>query len=203
MLTRKYRFIRPSREYRELAILTAVQGAPHASQRQLAREVALSLALLNEYLDRFASAGLIEIEGPGPRSYRYRLTALGQARRDELFFAVSREVIQFYGQMKAEFRRRLEEHAARGIRRVVLFGAAETGELVWTAARGTPVEIVGVVDSDPARQGGRIGDLPIEPPSRIAAHAPDAVLITSFGHMDAIHDQLKPMEERGLRVLRL
>ncbi len=203
MLRRKYRFIRPTPEYRELAILAAIESDPRASQRSLARDASLSLAVLNDYLDRLVSSGHVEIDGPTPRAYRYRLTALGRVRKDELFFAVSREVIQFYGQMKAEFRRRLEEHAARGIRRVILFGAAETGELVTLAARETALEVIGIVDNDPARQGKRLGHLTIDSPSAILANQPDAVLITSFGHMDEIHEQLKPMEERGLRILRL
>ncbi|MBI2901777.1 MAG: winged helix-turn-helix transcriptional regulator [Planctomycetes bacterium] len=203
MLRRKYRFIRPSSEYRELAILTGIALNSRASQRSLAREASLSVAVLHEYVDDLTSRGLVEVEEENARSYRYRLSPLGEARRDELFFAVSREVIQFYGQVKSEFRRRLEDHVASGVRRVVLFGAAETGELVWAASRGTGLEVVGIVDSDPARQGRRLGDLTIEPPASIPAHAPDAVIITSFGHMDEIHDQLRPLEERGLRVLRL
>jgi predicted transcriptional regulator len=203
MLQRKYRFIKPSREYRELSILTGIVADPFASQRALAREASISLAVLNEYLDDLVSRGLVEIEGASPRSYRYRLTPLGVQRRNELFFDVSREIIQFYGHMKSEFRRRLEEHRERGIRRVVLFGAAETGELVCTASRETSIEVVGIVDNDPAKQGRVLCGLTVAPPRDIPAMKPDAVLITSFGHMDEIHAQLKPMEERGLRIVRL
>lgn len=203
MLKRKYRFTKPSREYRELCILTGISHDPYASQRTLAREATISLAVLNEYLDDLVSRGFVEIEGASPRSYRYRLTPLGAQHRNELFFDLSREIIQFYGQMKSEFRRRLEEHRDRGIRRVVLFGAAETGEMVCTASLETSVEIVGIVDNDSAKQGRPFCGLTIAHPREILAMKPDAVIITSFGHMDEIHAQLKPMEERGLRILRL
>lgn len=203
MLKRKYRFIKPSREYREISILTEIANDPYASQRALARESSLSLAVLNEYLDDLVSRGLVEIEGASPRNYRYKLTPLGVQRRNELFFDVSREIIQFYGHMKCEFRRRLEEHYAQGVRRVVLFGAAETGELVCNASLETPIEIAGIVDNDPEKQGRMLCGLPIRSPGDIAEWKPDAVIITSFGHMDEIHAQLKPMEERGLRILRL
>ena len=55
--------------------------------------------------------------GDTNRTYRYLLTDSGRFRRDELFFQVSREVIQFYGRMKEEFQRRLAGHRAAGIRR--------------------------------------------------------------------------------------
>ncbi len=203
MLKNKYRFIKPSREYRELSILTGVAGDPYASQRALARHASISLAVLNEYVDRLVGEGWVAIDGETSRRYRYRLTPLGEARRNELFFAVSREIIQFYGHMKAEFRRRLEEHYAGGVRRAVLFGAAETGELVYAASQETPVQIAGIVDNDPAKHGRKLGDLTIGAPETIEGLRPDAVIITSFGHAEAIHEQLRPMEERGLQIVRL
>lgn len=201
MLTRSFQFIRPSREYRELAVLIEIGKNSSVSQRALARVAMVSPTMINAYVDSLVEGGHVEVTGDTNRSYQYHLTPSGRYRRDELFFQVSREVIQFYGRMKEEFRRRLEEHYAAGVRTVVLFGAAETGELLSMAARSMGIRVVGIVDNDP--QGRKIGDVTVTAPDTIAAMAPDAVIITSFGHMDEIYEQVKHLERGGIRILRL
>jgi FlaA1/EpsC-like NDP-sugar epimerase len=203
MLTRKYQFIKPSRDYRELRILGEIGENRRTTQRVLARSAQISLTVLNEYLDRMSSSGWVEIEVKSSRLYLYRLTPLGKVRLDELFFSMSREVIQFYGQVKAEFRHRLSLHQEGGVSRVVLFGAAETGEMVLAAGSDLGIEFVGVVDNDPSRQGKLIGGVRIGSPETIESLRPDAVIITSFGHMDEIEEQVKHLEGKGIQVLRL
>ena len=203
MLTRKYQFIKPSRDYRELRILSEIREHPKTTQRVLARSAQISLTVLNEYLDRMSSSGWIEIEVKSSRNYVYNLTSLGLVHLNELFFAMSREVIQFYGQVKAEFRTRLRNHQENGVSRVIFFGAAETGELLLNAAGDLGIEEIAVVDSDTARQGRLLGGVRVKSPEVIESLHPDAVIITSFGHMDEIEEQIKHLEGKGIQVLRL
>ena len=86
---------------------------------------------------------------------------------------------------------------------MVLFGAAETAELVHAAAEGSGLQVVGIVDSDPSRQGRRIGALTVGSPDRIENLKADTVLITSFGHAEEIHRQIHHLEERGIRIARV
>jgi DNA-binding MarR family transcriptional regulator len=200
MLTKRFQFIEPARPYRELQILSEIARNPRTSQRELAERAMIGPTMVNRYVAEMQRDGLVEVEGETNRTFRYRLTEAGRYRRDELFFQVSKEVVQFYGQAKQDFRRRLREHARRGVRRVVLFGAAETAELVYAAAEGTGLEIVGIVDNDPAKHGRRIGTVRVGAPDTVLEMNPDAVLISSFGHADEIHDQIRPLEGRGIRV---
>jgi len=203
MLTRSFQFIRPSREYRELAILTELGKGSQVSQRALARVAIVSPTMVNAYVDSLVASGLVEVTGETNRTYRYHVTPAGRFRRDELFFQVTREVIQFYGRTKEEFVRRLEEHYVSGVRRVVLFGAAETAELVLMASRRNGLRVIGIVDNDPAKHGQKLGDVVITSPDTIEASRPDAVIITSFGHMEEIFEQVKHLEGGGIRILRL
>jgi DNA-binding MarR family transcriptional regulator len=203
MLTKKFSFIEPTRPYREFQILTEIARRSDVSQRELAERAMLGTTMVNRYITEMQQEGLVEVEGETNRTFRYRLTAAGRYRREELFFQVSKEVVQFYGLVKQEFHRRLRGHAREGVRRVVLFGAAETAELVYAAAEGTGLEIVGIVDSDGAKHGRRIGTIRVTAPDGIAALAPDAVLITSFGHADEIHGEIRHLEDRGIRVARV
>ena len=203
MLTRKYQFIKPTRDYRELRILNEIEKDSQTTQRILARAAQISLTVLNEYLERLVNSGWVEIEAKSSRNYLYRITSLGRVRRNELFFAMSREVIQFYGQVKAEFSHRLRSHQNSGVSRVVFFGAAETGELVFNASNELGLEVIGIVDNDPERQGKTLGGMKIQSPDMIESLKPDAVIVTSFGHIEEIEEQVKYLEGYGIQVLRL
>ncbi len=195
-------FFKPTRALRELNLLTAIDGDPAISQRVLARRAGMSPTMANTYVADFETRGLVRVSGETNRTTRYALTEAGLRLKRELIFASSREVIRFYGQVKAEFHNRLRSIADEGVRRLVLFGAAETGEMAVLAGRGAGLEIVGLVDSDPAKHGREVGGLRVSPPEVIETLRPDAVLITSHGHADAIRERLAPLEGKGIRVLR-
>lgn len=200
MIAKELRFIRPTRELRELQILSEIEQNERVSQRGLARKTLVTSTMINNYITEMVSKGLLEVEGDTNRSFRYQLTDLGRSRKRELFFLASREIVQFYGLIKHEFKKRIEALAADGIRRVVLFGAAETGELVCIAARGTALEILCAVDNDPAKWGRRLVDTEIRPPRVIRDLRPDAVLVTSFGYADEIYENIKSLEHEGIKV---
>lgn len=203
LMNRNFSFFKPTRNYRELIILSEVEKDATVSQRTLSKKARVSATMINTYLTTMAERGLIQTDGNTNRTYRYALTDTGKALKNSLFFQCSREIIQMYGLMKQEFQRRLEKHYQDGVRRAVLFGGAETGELVYVAALETPIQIVGIVDSDAKRHGKKIGNLLISDPKAMATFKPDAVIITSFGHMEEIFESTRSMDTEGIRVLRL
>jgi predicted transcriptional regulator len=203
MIAKALRFLRPSRQMREFYILRAIENNPNASQRNIARDAMVSSTMVNNYLGEMVSREWVDIAGDTNRSYEYRITDRGRARKSDLLFEISREVVQMYGLIKQDFASRLRALAARGIRRVVLFGASETGELAWAASREAGLEVVAIVDSDPAKQGRTIGRLTVEAPSAIEAHRPDAVVITSYGHADEIESQVRATTEEQIPIARI
>ena len=86
---------------------------------------------------------------------------------------------------------------------VVLFGAAETGELVYSAAKTTPIRIVGWVDNDASKHQMRFGEIRVESPTRIESFDMDAVLIASSGKTDEIQRQLQPLISKGIAIVTL
>lgn len=203
MFARRFEFIAPTRELRELRILGEIAEGGAGSLRALAIRSLLGRTMVHKYIGEMESHGWIRVQGRSNRDYQYQITERGFDRLDELLLRASREVVQLYGLMKAEFRRRLRGHAQAGVRRVVLFGAAETAELVCAAAEGTGIEVVGVVDSDPSRQGRCLGALRVEPPRCVLAHEPDAVIITSHGHVGEMVEQMRHVESQGVQVIRI
>ena len=198
LIDRSLRLMRPSPEVHELAILSEIGKNPAVSQRALARAAAVSPTMVNAIVDTLVGRGLIEVTGDTNRTYRYYLTPPGRARREELSALASREAVEFFRRTRDEFTRRLEAWRAEGVRRVVLFGATEAAELTALASERAGVEVLGVVDPDPARRGRKVAGHPVEEPAAAAAYRPDAVLLTS----PAGGDGERGLESGGLRVVR-
>lgn len=202
MIAKELRFLRPSRELREFYILRAIDANPNASQRKIGREAMVSSTMVNNYLGEMVSREWVDITGDTNRSYVYLITDAGRRRKSELLFRISMEVVQMYGQMKQDFADRLRVFARDGVRRVALFGASETGELAYAAAKEAGLEIAAIVDNDPDKQGRMIGTIKIEPPDVIESRSLDAVVITSHGHVDEIFSQIERLQNVGIRTLK-
>lgn len=203
MIVPRFQFLRAGRLLREMNLLSSISDTARVSQRRLAALSRLSTTMVNTYVGELVQRGMVRMCGETNRDTRYVLTDAGTQRLGELLHLCSKEVIQFYGIVKLEFQERLLALVEQGVRRVVLFGAAETCEVTYVASLETPIEVVGIVDNDPAKQGKRIGACAVGDPEGIAALAPDAVVITSHGHWDAIERQLGPLQERDVRIVRI
>lgn len=198
-----YRFFKPTTELRELRILSVLAEGGTVSQHEVARRSGLGSTMAHHYVRRLIGRGLVAMTGETNRTMRYAVTPAGTAYLDGLGRHYAREMARLYVIAKQECRRRLLRLAQRGWRRVVLFGAAETGELVYSAARDTPVEVVGIVDNDRDKRQARIGGLPVEAPDAIEGRRPDAVVITASRCADEIERQIRHLEQRGIGVARL
>jgi hypothetical protein len=65
------------------------------------------------------------------------------------------EIARMYSIAKTEVEKRLHLLWKEGVQAIVVFGAAETGELIYSAVKATPMRIVGWVDNDVAKHQQR------------------------------------------------
>lgn len=200
MLTDALQMIRPSRDVRELAVLTEIGRAGIVSQRRLARAASVSATMVNAYVDDLVCRGLLEVTGETNRSYRYHLTGAGAERRDALFAEMSCEVVQLYSRLEESVEARLALLHEAGVRSVVLYGGGDSSDLALRVARRVGLEVLAVVDAEPAwlgrvREGLRVCD-----PCVVEAAGPDAV-VTAPGAL--LGQGLLAWERAGGRVERL
>ncbi len=196
-------FLRPTKLMRELFVLLSLEESPNLSQHQLARKVGVSSAMSHNYMKDLIDHGVVEASGQTNRSMKYAVTARGIERRAQLMQSYSKEIARLYSIAKHEVERRLWELYGEGLKTVVLFGAAETGELVYSAAKATPIKIVGFVDNDAAKHRLLFGEIPVSSPDRIESFRPDGVLIASSGKTDEICHQLRDLARKGVAVVTL
>ena len=193
-------FLQPSKDLRILHVLLEIANQPDLSQHELARRVRLSSSQVNNYVKELKDRGLVDIKGNTNRTFRYFLTQEGEREKETALIAYSVDVMQLYGRVKRELAKKIQHVVREGMKTAVLFGAAETGEVVLVASKETGLKVLGVSDNDPQKHGKRFGDFTIISPLEVERLRPDGVLITSFGRMNEIFESLKFLEQKGIMV---
>lgn len=135
--------------------------------------------MVNNYIKWLKQEGDITVLGKTNRTQQYHLSEAGRVMLRKLLLDYSAEIVRLYGSVKEEIPNILKGFYNEGIRTVVLFGVAETVEIVYAAANRIALVIIGVVDSDGSKQGRIFNGLKIRSPEDIREIRPDAVVITS------------------------
>ena len=159
--------------------------------------------MVNNYIKWLKQEGLITIQGRTNRTKQYHLSETGRVMLRQSLLDYSAEIVRLYGSAKSEIANILKLFYNEGIRTIVLFGVAETAEIVHAAAKQTPLVIIGVVDSDESKQGAPFNGLKIRSPSEITEIKPDAVVITSFGRQEEIYRQVRGLTDDTIKIRKL
>lgn len=183
--------------------MLAILDAPESSQHAIGKATRLSSSMVNNYIKQLSEEGLINISGATNRTQSYHLTANGQQSLRETLIQYSTDIVQLYGSVKREIAKILSDFYGEGIRTVVLFGAAETAEVVHLAIKQTHLVMIGVVDSDVSKHGKPFNGLIIQAPEEIRRIDPDAVIITSFARQEEIYHCLKNLVGRRTKIKKL
>jgi len=143
---------------------------------------------------------LISIKGKTNRTMSYNITSKGLKEKTSLLVAYTLETTGLYQDAKQEFAQKLQIIYDEGIHNAVLFGAGETAEILYNASKSKDLEIIGIVDNDPDKQGKLFGNLIIQPPGFIERINPDGVIIASVGRQDEIHAQINSLSDKGIAI---
>ena len=196
-------YLKPSKSTRVLAILDALSRDSSLSQFELGKQLNLSGAMVNQYLKQLQGSGLVEFLPVNGKSYRYTLTDRGQQSRREMFSDYSSETVRLYTTIKDFVLEKLSGLREEGKRRLGLFGASETCEVVLSALRDTEFQVMLLLDNDTRKQGQIFNGHVVSAPHVLDQVDCDAVVITSFGKQTEIYGQLKPYsEKRGFQIVR-
>jgi predicted transcriptional regulator len=196
-------FLAPTKRFRRLSVLLAIHDSSQISQHKIARIAHLSSSMVNNYIKELHERRLIKIAGRTNRTQRYYLTPSGRELLISSLLSYSSEIIRLYGGAKRQLSKRLQRIHEEGIRTVALFGAAETAEVVLAAIKETPLTVAAVMDSDSAKQGKPLNGLTVQKPESLSQMEVDAVVITSFGRQEEIHDDVRKLVGKEMKVVRL
>jgi predicted transcriptional regulator len=197
------KYLTPTKHCRRLSVLLTVHNEPQVSQHKIAKKTNLSSSMVNNYIKCLKDEGIITVSGKTNRTQSYHLTTSGQNELRESLLAYSSEIVQLYSAVKREIAQILKLFYHEGIRTLVLFGVAETAEVVYAAIKESALVVIGVIDSDPAKQGKTFNGLIVQKPEKLEQINPDAVVITSFGKQEEIHECIRQLVGDKIRVKKL
>ncbi len=196
---------RLSSELRDLRqrLIVELERGSNVSQRALARRLGVAVGTINRLLSDMVDAGYVQVFNRGVRPFAYKVTDDGQRYQRRLGLEHYSWVLGSLRQLEQPIRRKLVELKARGVERVVFYGAGEVMEASYRVAIGVGLQVVGVVDDDNTKHGARKSGLVVEPPSAINDLEPDAVLITTMRHAEELQLEMDPSLRASVEVWEL
>jgi len=173
-----------------LGLLSAVERDAALTQRSAARELGIALGLVNTYLQRCISKGLIKIRRAPRARYLYYLTPQGLGEKSRLTARYLSRSLDLFRSARRDATGLLERCAAAGWRDLAVYGAGDLAEIVVLCAREWPVRVVAVVDPDAPQD--RVAGVPVV--RDLADAGPVGAVI--FADMQASRERFEQLRAR-------
>lgn len=130
-----------------LGLLNLVERNSAQSQRRIALELGVAVGLVNAYLKRCVSKGLVKIQHAPARRYAYYLTSEGFAEKSRLTVTYLASSLGFFRQAKLDCAGLFEAARRAGFTRIALVGQSDLAEIAVICSIGSEIQIVAIVDS--------------------------------------------------------
>lgn len=164
------------RGLKTLQLLELLARKSSRSQREFAKELDVSLGMVNAFIKRLVKNGYCTATAlPGHRT-EYRLTSVGAMEKSRLTHEYITLSYRCFNQARIWLGQFLADLETDGTRRLILYGAGELGRIAWQAVQDTRIRCIAVVD--PLRIGEPFAHFFVKNPSRLAINDYDKVLVT-------------------------
>src|ERR1700680_1413728 len=117
-----------------LGLLESVERGSEQTQRRLASELGIALGLVNAYLKRCITKGLVKVTHAPARRYAYYLTPQGFAEKSRLTVQYLSNSFSFFRLAKSDCARAFEVAKEAGFSRLVLAGKSDLAEIAVLCA---------------------------------------------------------------------
>ncbi len=171
-----------------LGLLNAVHENGALTQRTAAREMGVALGLVNAYVKRCVTKGLIKVRAVPANRYSYYLTPKGFAEKSRLTAEFLGQSFSLFRQARAQYGKIFNQCVAKDWRRIALFGLSDLAEIAVLCARDSEVVLVGAIDD--ADQGAMFLGLPVAA-NPDAFPEIDALVITALRDPDGAFERAR------------
>jgi DNA-binding MarR family transcriptional regulator len=166
------------KDIRTLKILEKVENEVVPSQRDLARELNISLGLVNSFLKRLVKKGYFKARHIPKNRMRYYLTPQGASEKTRLTYEYIQYSYNFYKEARQKLRDLYSGLEKQGVSRIVFYGAGDLAEIAYLSLQETNIELVAVFDDE--NIGKRFMRYTVVHPDRLTWLSFDRILITSM-----------------------
>jgi len=129
-----------------LRLMGEIDRLENHSQRELSKQLNLSLGLVNAFLKRLVSKGYFKVKTMPRNRVKYFLTPEGLARKSKLTAEFLHYSINFYRDIKSLLLNKFSEMEVKDVRAVLFCGAGEVAELAYLYLQLSRIKLVGIID---------------------------------------------------------
>jgi len=188
-------------ELRTLKLLEAVDSREPPTQRELARDLNISLGLVNAFMKRLAKKGYFKITHIPKNRVKYLLTPRGALEKSRLTYRYIRYSVGFYREIRemlVTLFGRLEEE---GVKKIALCGCGEVAELAHLFLQNTSIKLAGIFDekSDERKFFGHR----VKSYEQLTSDGYEYILLTQTEDIQSHFDRLVGLGVKPERILHL
>jgi DNA-binding MarR family transcriptional regulator len=176
------------KDIRTLKILEKVDNDVVPSQRDLARDLNISLGLVNSFIKRLVKKGYFKARHVPKNRMRYFLTPKGGSEKTRLTYEYIQHSYNFYKEARQKLRDLYTGLEHRDVSSIVFYGAGDLAEIAYLSLQETNIKLVAVVDDE--KKGKRFMRYIVEHPDRLVALNFDKILITSLNSKEFIYQRI-------------
>jgi DNA-binding MarR family transcriptional regulator len=184
-------------DIRSLQILEEIENDYASSQRDLARNLNISLGLVNSFMKRLAMKGYVKITTMPRNRVKYMLTPQGFSEKSRLTFEFIQYSFRFYKKALRILEELIDDLEKKGITEVAFYGATDLAEIAFISLRARGLELVCIVDEE--KKGKTFLGLTIKSIKELLGLDFDKIIVTSLDSKGMIYDTLQvhkiPMEK--------
>lgn len=185
-------------ELRTLKILEAIEDDEAASQRDLARQLNVSLGLVNAFVKRLVNKGYFKVRTIPRNRVRYILTPKGMAEKSRLTYEFIRYSFQIYKDARRRMKALFAQYASKGVHRVAFCGAGDLAEIAYLSLQETSLSLVAVFDDDKA--GETFFGTGIHRLEAVNRFDVDRILLTAEKNTQRMLDRLREVSGGGATI---
>ena len=186
-------------DIRTLHLLEEIERNHSPSQRQLARQLDISLGLVNSFIKRLALKGYFKVTHIPKNRVRYILTTKGAAEKSRLTYEYIKLSYVFFKDARKKMRKLLKRLESQGVKRVVFFGATDLAEIAYLSLYDTNIQLTAVLDD--RRVGKKFFNHTVQAADLLESAIFDRILLTSSELRGLIPDRLKKFDIAKNRVV--
>ena len=176
------------KDIRTLKILEKVDNDVVPSQRDLARDLNISLGLVNSFIKRLVKKGYFKARHVPKNRMRYFLTTKGASEKTRLTYEYIQHSYKFYKEARQKMRDLYTELESQGVSYIVFYGAGDLAEIAYLSLQETNIRLVAVVDDE--KNGKRFMRYTVVHPDRLGSLTFDRILITSLNSNEYIYQKI-------------
>ena len=176
------------KDIRTLKILEKAEQDYLPSQRDLAKELNISLGLVNSFVKRLAKKGYFKITHTPKNRLKYILTPKGVAEKTRLTYAYIQLSYQFYRDARLKLQKIFVDLQTQGVRQIIFYGASDLAEIAYVSLQQTDIELMAVVDD--LKAGNSFLGLTIQEPAKLAVLPFDRILVTAVNSRKSVKDKI-------------